>query len=226
MVVAADRKTIVFPRYEELSKLTDDQFWKDFLLNCAMNKKIRHLSLQENTVITYDIRYKKTVTKLPDDNEDALKLFQQVIKTELELCSTIDAKKQQDIFEIVNKGQKLRFNEWKEITKQRTKDNLLLNYCDRYAEEHKLTEGQRFRHFCLIKYALAFKQLTGKDIIVTDSQVSHISGIIFNEEKGTFSLENDTIIHKNTAWNEKKETNINSKLEVYYKQRKKSIRYE
>ena len=162
MVAAPDKKIVVFPRYIEIAKLTTDQFWKDFLYTCATNKKIRHLSLQANAIITYDSRYKKIITKLPDDDCEAFRMFQQIMKSELDLYSIKDAKNQQDIFDSAHKKHKLEFSEWKEISRQRTKDNLLLNYCMRFAEEHKLTQLQRSQHFHLIKYALAFKQITNK----------------------------------------------------------------
>ena len=224
MVPAPDNKIVVFPRYLALAKLTTDQFWKDFLYTCAINKKIRHLSLQANTITTYDPRYKKTITKLPDDDYEAFRIFQQLMKSELDLYSIKDTKNQQEIFNTAHKKHKLEFSEWKEISRQRTKDNLLLNYCMRFAEEHNLNQIQRSKHFHLIKYALAFKQITNKNIVVENSQIKDVTGIAFEENKKTFSLQNDIIVDKNTAWNEKTIHKIGEKMDTYYKQRFKTIK--
>lgn len=222
-----DRK-IIYPRFAELAHLTSDKFWKDFLMNCATNKKIKHLNIQgENgeNVVTFDDRYKKTITKLPENNEEALKIFQNLMKSELNILSSSDVKKQQERFADLHQNHKIEINKWKQISKQRMKDNLIMNYCLRLGEEHNLTFSQVKNLFQSIKYALVYKYLKNTDIEIDDSKISHINGIRFNEKTKTFDLTlNDTSLEKCNSWTGKKVKKISEEMNNYYKQRGKLIK--
>ena len=222
--IKESNKSIIFPRYLELAELTTDQFWKDFFYACAMNKKTRHLLLNGNTVTTYDVRYKKTIIKLPKDNTEALKIFQNLMKSELELFSEKDVKNQEDIFNRTHETYKLEFSDWKQISHQRTKDNLLVNYCIRFAEENQQSILKRSKHFQLIKYALSFKHIKNTNIIISNSQIAHITGISLNPLTKLCTLDNMVSSDKNASWSEKKTKKIADEMNNYYKQRVKHIK--
>ena len=146
------------------------------------------------------------------------------MKSELELFSEKDVKNQEDIFNRTHETYKLEFSDWKQISHQRTKDNLLVNYCIRFAEENQQSILKRSKHFQLIKYALSFKHIKNTNIIISNSQIAHITGISLNPLTKLCTLDNMVSSDKNASWSEKKTKKIADEMNNYYKQRVKHIK--
>lgn len=221
----AKSKPVIFKLYMDMMEHTDDPFWKDQLKMCAINKRIKHVTVHASSITVYDPKNRKgTSVHLTNDPAEAFHIFKKTLRDSLGMYSMIDMKNQEEAFSRGHTAVTDNVEQWRKISFQRTKDDLLINYCIDFAKKHNQSKAKRTMHFNLLNHGLLFKIIKNTDVIMEKSRIKHIEGVaIDTETKQCYIEQSLRTSEKSITWNEKGTKTINDELKNYIKSRHKYL---
>lgn len=171
---------IVWPRFEKLSELTNENLWKDTLLKCAQNKAPKRMVIQNSSRITLFINRSKEDIDLPIDDKEAFRVMIRAFKS-LSMVSDSDRKAREEEFKTSWANKDVSFKSWSAVKQQRDKENLIVDFVLRKKHLFKCTDVQTKQLSRLITFGLAFKLLTADDMIMENGELISIEDLEYED---------------------------------------------
>lgn len=165
---------IIYPYFEECSKYTLDEFWKNIFILCAQNKFPRGAKY-DNTTMTISAKNAGTLTltENPRDNYNAIVEY---FRNILNLFSPKDIQiKKSEVQTKINLD-----CEWKQLKPRSIRDTLLIKYvCD----QTNLDIKEKRQLHRTIKLGFQFKELSSDDVDYENGTIRNIRNLAFDEKE-------------------------------------------
>lgn len=175
------RKDVKHPIFENISKLTDEEFWKDLLMDCCFGKFPKGFDYKDGELVH------KRILKLPlsDDNYEALIQAKDFFRVNGGIKSPYDAEIER-LEEEQYKKDALTVDsvQWKDIRCLKMKEILLMRYIS------KLHHDFEKKNICYdrIKNAFILGTLTNKDVLFENGEIKTIYGLIYNKNINNYEV--------------------------------------
>lgn len=168
------------------STYTPDEAWSEFLKECSFGKFPKGIRF-EGGAIKCTRKRQNFVEYLPKDTEKALQLIIEIFRDRLGIKTAREKKLASDTFE--KKRAEKVIASWKDAKTIASKDCLVRSFVNRFSTYYSMSESESRELMLLISLALATKTLNPSRIVIQDSQIIKIEGLIFNQYTRKITME-------------------------------------
>nr|WIL02911.1 hypothetical protein Cbor_229 [Cedratvirus borely] len=182
-----NKRSAIHSIFEECSKLSQDEFWRDILSKCSYNKFPSGFMFKEGH-LTH--RRGKRITKiyLSEDPEEALKQIMVFFKEKDYICSDKDKQREEeDVFE--DSEPLPEITDWNTLKKKKKLLEVVLNeFIRERIKERDLGKKERDQLTTVINIAMIQGYFTNDTVLMEKNCIATIVGLDYDEESGLFSL--------------------------------------
>lgn len=176
-------REIVYVKFLDCCKYTEDSFWKSVFEDLAYGITPYGMYISKD-FICCNFKNKEFSYKI-DLDKSSKELFTEIhniFKDKFGLLSTQEKITERESFEEIKNKLKRNKQNWSNIRKKNVKDNIIEKFLLRMKEKHDLNYKQ-IRHLLkIINISITFKVITTNDIIYKDSKIESINGFKFKNK--------------------------------------------
>lgn len=179
-------KSIVYPEFQEMRVLEQDEFWRDILNKFSKNNFIKDFKYINN-VLYYKPNTKKNRDELLIDKEDCLTSLEK-FKFFMRSKGYISPKERETLSKIIedNVEEVLSVETWKDIL--RNKDYHIKNYIIELKEKYDLTLKERDNLESTVMIGIASEFFNEENIEIKNEKIDNIKNLIWEKNKRLFSI--------------------------------------
>lgn len=191
-------KPIVNPIFEKLANLTDDIFWKTTFLDCARGKLPRGFTFKNN-LLTFKKGNRMTCLELTSNLPESFTSTMNFFQSAAGIMSSQDRKKirKKEEERILEQIEKDLDKNWKDIRKENLKEVLLNEFITEICERLNFDENEKRELITTIKKGIMLKCFNNDNIIMEDGKIVEIDGLIYDEKKRQYEIDDDYIVKRN-----------------------------
>ena len=179
-------KDIVYPIFQECSKLVKDEFWIKLFDDLSRGKCPKSVMIYNGVLSSTNKRNGFSFNFI--DNNDPEKLVVEIpelLKKSVYIYSNKDIiNKENDFMNATNEYTTVKnCDRWKKIKVKKMKENLITNYCLEMKKKYKMNYQNSKLLYDTIKDALfVYKTQKSDDIIMKNGKIDYIEDIEYVEE--------------------------------------------
>ncbi|QIN54373.1 hypothetical protein [Cedratvirus kamchatka] len=182
-----NKRSAIHSIFEECSKISQDDFWRDILGKCSYNKFPSGFMFKEG-YLTH--RRGKRITKiyLSEDPQEALEQIMVFFKEKDHICSDKDKEREEE--EVFRDCEPLpEITDWNTLKKKKKLLEIVLNeFVRERIKERGLGKKERNQLTTVINIAMIQGYFTNDTVIMEKNCIETIVGLDYDEESGLFSL--------------------------------------
>ncbi len=176
---------IEYPLFASASELVDDSYWEAVLISMSKGKFPKWFSCNNGRLI-YRKKNNYDSILLPKDPQTISIRCIEYIKDKSSVMSDTDKAKEKEKMRALT-DELTEITSWKGISKEKVRHSLISDYVIRKGKELRLTFRELSAFSSLINTSICLGQIDNNDIVIRNSRIVTIHGIIISE--GTFSLD-------------------------------------
>jgi hypothetical protein len=178
--------TVIYPIFAECASISSDQYWTDVLNKASIGKLPKKFFYDDGKLI-YKKNKKVDILQISPDINTALIEIVNFIKYHTGLISDTerDYLEQNQIIQDENINY---WESWKEL-KSPARAFLIANYIFRLRSVLNLNKFEEAQLRAVINYGINCKKFDCHNIILVDSEIDKIDGLLFDHKKRMFSID-------------------------------------
>jgi hypothetical protein len=182
---------VVYPTFEECSRLTSDPFWSDIFAKAARNQFPTQFQFRNNN-LTFKARNKiQTQAITPDDPAKTLSDCMMFMKATAGLHSARDTQiRDAEESDKVARREVAHNITWSSLRSAKQRIGYILDFIRHFSAANKLSSAKASQLENIIRMGLLSGMLTEANIIMVDNKIATVTGIDYNPETGQYVLSN------------------------------------
>lgn len=189
-------KQVIYPIFEECSKLTRDNYWISIFQTCARGKFPRGFQYK-NGLLIHRRGNKTNRILIPDVPVEAMSISIAFFKEQAGIMSNIDRKRlEEEQKERILQDITTKELTWKDIKGERIKEILIDLYVSELSKKHNYTKDQKDEFLTTVKKGFMLKCFATKHITMKNGKISNIEGLIYNQEENSYYIDPRLVSNK------------------------------
>lgn len=182
-----NKRSAIHPIFEECSKISQDEFWRDILAKCSYNKFPSGFMFKDG-YLTH--RRGKRITKvyLSEDPEEAVQQIMTFFKEKDHICSDKDKEREEE--DIFQESEPLpEISDWNMLKKKKKLLEIVLDeFIRERIKERGLGKREKDQLTTVINIAMIQGYFSNETVIMEKNCIETIVGLDYDEDSGLFTL--------------------------------------
>lgn len=175
------RKDVIYPLFEKYAQITDEDFWKKFLMECSYNKFPKGFEYKDGELI----HRRKQKLALSSNYEEAAREIIDFFRVLGRIKSPRDIELEQLEIEQCKNTSTVATLQWKNIKSNKMKKILIRRYSQSLHTDNK----QQYVLYDRVKNGFTLGYLTSKDVLFYNGEIKSITGLIYDSAVNNFVID-------------------------------------